>query len=152
MNNELAAIAAILVLALVLTMTMTTAASAQQQIVAEQKHQPGDVIIPPSTTVTKFVDDTGLTINYVPPGWTIIDNDNSSPEVGELQRNMSTTAQAVTLCPPGTGTEPGPLSGGDFFGNQYDCATQGGGHYGQIVIDYFPAMDQNEDHIVLKRH
>jgi hypothetical protein len=92
----------------------------------------GDIVISPSTTVTKFVDDTGVTINYVPPGWTVIDHDNSSPHIAELERNMSTTHSAVSLCTPGTRTEPGLLHGDDFFGNQYDCADEDGGFYGTL--------------------
>ena len=56
----------------------------------------GGEVVPPNTTVTTFTDDTGLTINHVPPGWTVIDHDNTSPQAIETGSN----SEALLMCPP----------------------------------------------------
>lgn len=106
--------------------TTTTATEAQR----------GEKVIPPSTTVTKFVDDTGLTINQVPPGWTIVDEDNTSPEEAALELKVG-TATLATLCPPYSKAAVTD----EYFNN---CAEP---NYGQIFITSYPALDKQESFV-----
>lgn len=95
---------------------------------------PGDTMIPPNnTTVTKFVDDTGLTINYVPPGWSVIDHDNTSPEEVALEQELIRPS-AVTLCPPYSKVDTSDPS-------SYECTEP---NEGEVQVSYYPAMDKNE--------
>lgn len=98
----------------------------------------GDIVItPPSTTVANYIDDSGLTINYVQPGWTVVDDDNTSPEEAALQQDTG-TATLATLCPPYSRAE---TSGGLTIEN---CAQP---NHGQVFIRYFPALDKQESFV-----
>jgi hypothetical protein len=92
----------------------------------------GDKVIAPSTTVTKFIDDTGLTINHVPPGWSVIDHDNTSPEEVSRQQELG-GFWAVTLCPPYS-----KVNTSSQF--SYGCEPI----HGQVLIWHYPTMDKNE--------
>lgn len=63
----------------------------------------GDIVITPNNnTNTTFVDDSGLTIGEVPPGWTIIDTDNSGPyEQGNTTTMIPTFRVQKGITPSG---------------------------------------------------
>jgi hypothetical protein len=104
----------------------------------------GDIIIPQSTTVTKFIDDTGLTIGYVPPNWTVIDHDNTSPLQKEdlqqqIEEGVVSMHSSATLCPPYSKASSS-ISIVEEYGQQGSCEER---DTGEVVVDYFPAMDIN---------
>ena len=104
----------------------------------------GDISVPPSTAVTTFVDDTGLTIGYVPPGWTVIDHDNTSPRAMEIIQNWRKAgddrpADAVDLCPPYSKGEQSEFLS-DSSHVTYYCTFP---EAGMVSVSYFPNMDED---------
>jgi hypothetical protein len=100
MKTSLTGITFLAVTIMLITMlsisSTTTVAEAQ-----ELQRLPGATIIPPSNTTTTFVDDTGLTVQQLPPGWSVIDRDNTSPNAIELARYLG-SARIADFCPPGS--------------------------------------------------
>jgi hypothetical protein len=148
MTNKKTTTTAFIMLLLAVTTTTTmmmlawiASAMAQEQ---QQQEEPspsllGDKVIPSSDTITTFVDDTGFTINEVPPGWTVIDHDNTSPGTAERQRE-SNIVTIATLCPPYSKAESRPqLVEGVGEEGEYICADP---RRGEIPIVSFPSMDQ----------
>lgn len=102
----------------------------------------GDIIIPPSTMVTEFIDDTGLTIGYVPPNWTVIDKDNSSPiRIEDLQQTIEEGNRdtVAILCTPYSNATSG-MSIVEEYGEQARCDER---DTGEVEVHRFPAMDIN---------
>src|SRR5215212_10565919 len=96
-----------LMLPVALFSVVTRAAAGQQQQEEERITLPFEnrtvdakaIQQPNNTTVTKFVDDTGLVIDYVPPGWAVIDHDNTSPKAMKIKKEQSDDT-TLSLCPP----------------------------------------------------
>lgn len=86
--------------------------TANGQTTATETTTIGDKIIPPSNSVTTYVNDTGLTINYVPPGWTAIDHNTTSQET-TVSTSTATTVRELGSTPVqygGTGGSGGIAS------------------------------------------
>ena len=90
-----------------------------------------DMIVPPSNSTTTYTDNSGITVNYVARGWTIINQNNTDTE-SEL---AALGGRAVVLCPPGSGE----IETENVI--SYNCAA---GSNGQVEITHYPAMDKND--------
>ena len=147
-----------LMLPVALFSVVTRAAAGQQQQEEERITLPFEnrtvdakaIQQPNNTTVTKFVDDTGLVIDYVPPGWAVIDHDNTSPKAMKIKKEQSDDT-TLSLCPPYSVVKK--LTEYDshaawFGANLYRCDSRAADQIdaaGQIVVHYKPNIEQDED-------
>jgi hypothetical protein len=91
---------------------------------------------PVNTTIT-FIDDTGFTVQQLPPGWLAIDHNNTSREEIELSKNFNDQF-LVDFCPPGSKTKV------ENLGTAAEL-TLCDPIYGSVYVDRFLDMDKNEN-------
>jgi hypothetical protein len=116
---------AVLLIVLV-TMSMTVFATSGQ----EQQEQPITAL---STNSTTYTDDTGFTVD-LPPGWTAVDQDNTSQEAREIGASQLRET-LVEFCPPRQSTI-------NVSANIVRCNND---DFGIIRVSRYVNMDMNPD-------
>jgi hypothetical protein len=91
-----------------------------------------------TNSTATFTDETGFTVN-LPPGWTLVDLNNTTKETRNAPSISATDYNLLELCPPGQSV----LSGSDPFPQKPGCR----GYFGSIQIQRYLNLENEESFV-----